>query len=103
MVPVKGESLWPALTGAAESFHREDYFAGWETLGRGAVTQGDWKLLLEAPPFGNHDFQLYDISEDPGEVNDLAEAYPEKYEEMIQLWLRYREENGVIPVEPGSR
>lgn len=103
VLPLKGESLWPALTGVADSFHGEDYFAGWETSGRGAVIQGDWKLLLEAPPFGNYDFQLYNISEDPGEVNDLAEVHPEKYEEMIQLWLRYRDENGVIPVEPGSR
>ncbi len=100
--PVRGVSLWPFLTGDHKSFRRDDYFVGWEVMGRGAVRQGDWKLLREKPPVGDYSFKLYNLAQDPTEMNDLADKYPEKYAEMKSLWQLYQEENGVITSDSGN-
>lgn len=99
VLPVQGESLWPVLNGDAEEFHSDDYVAGWEMLGTAAVTQGDWKLLKAKPPFGEMQFQLYNLADDPGEVNDLSQTHPDKFKQMMSVWDRYVEENGVIKIE----
>jgi hypothetical protein len=33
---------------------------------------------------------------DPGETTDLAESFPEKYDEMIDLWREQRKELGIL-------
>jgi len=42
-----------------------------------------------------------DLSRDPGEIDDLAAARPDKLAELLALWDRYVEETGVI-LEPVS-
>ena len=44
----------------------------WEMFVFRAVHKGDYKLLWLPQPFGNSDWQLYDLSNDPGELNDLS-------------------------------
>ena len=58
--------------------------------------------MLRLPePYGAGSWQLYNLAEDPGEVNDVASEYPELVDELTQMWERYAEENGVIrPSEP---
>ncbi|MCJ1300910.1 hypothetical protein MMC08_003709, partial [Hypocenomyce scalaris] len=45
-------------------------------------------------------WQLYDLSRDPGEIEDLADAQPEKVKEMLELWEQYRAETGVVWGDP---
>ena len=65
-------------------------------FGRRAIRQGDWKALYLPAPYGPGAWQLYDLSADPGETNDVAASRPEKLAELIELWDRYVEETGVI-------
>jgi len=44
----------------------------------------------------NDRWQLYNLSEDPAELNDLAAEYPKKHEELIGTWVEYAERNNVI-------
>ena len=39
---------------------------------------------------------LFDVTKDPGEVNDLAAAMPDKVAELMIAWDQYRAENGLI-------
>jgi arylsulfatase len=41
-----------------------------------AYRLGDWKILQLPPPYGTGQWQLYDLSKDPGETNDLASRPP---------------------------
>jgi arylsulfatase len=96
IVPMRGRSLVPYLSGGADTVHDDRTGTGWELFGRRAIRQGDWKALHLPPPYGTGDWQLYDLSADPGEIRDLAAEYPEKLAELLDQWDRYVAEAGVI-------
>ena len=98
VVEMRGRSLVPYLRGAAEAVHSAAVATGWELFGRCAIRRGDWKALLLPPPDGPGRWQLYDLSRDPGETNDLAEAEPERLAGLVSDWDRYVEETGVLIV-----
>ena len=99
--PMRGRSLVPYLSRDGEAVHDAETGTGWELFGRRAIRQGDWKALYLPEPYGPGAWQLYDLSRDPGELDDQAAARPEKLAELLELWDRYVEENGVI-LEPTS-
>ena len=109
IAPLQGVSLLPLLRG--EPF-TSDRGLGWEAYGMDAYRNGDWKILRLPPPFGNGDWQLYDLAADPGETNDLATRRPELVESLAEMWETYAQINGVIrpdelvaysrPVSPGK-
>ena len=96
VVPMRGRSLVDYLSGTAEAVHDADTGTGWELFGRRAIRQGDWKALHLPAPYGPGAWQLYDLSADPGEIDDLAASRPDKLAELLGLWDRYVEETGVI-------
>ena len=89
------------LSGGDEAVHDGETGTGWELFGRRAIRQGDWKALYLPAPYGPGAWQLYDLSRDPGEIHDQAKAQPDKLAELLALWDRYVEDNGVI-LEPIS-
>ncbi len=96
VLPMKGRSMLPMLRGETDRVHPPDTVTGWELFGKRAIRQGDWKLLWEPEPYGPGSWQLYDLSVDPTESNDLSGAEPEVLQEMIGHWERYATENNVI-------
>jgi len=96
VVPMRGRSLVAYLSGAAEAVHDADTGTGWELFGRRAIRQGNWKALYLPAPYGPGAWQLYDLSCDPGEIDDRAASWPDKLAELLGLWDRYVEDNGVI-------
>ena len=94
--PMRGRSMLPYLSGQTDAVHDADTGTGWELFGRRAIRQGDWKALYLPAPYGPGAWQLYDLSRDPGEVHDLAAARPDKLADLLELWDRYVEDNGVI-------
>jgi len=85
------KALLKVLTGESERGRKELIL---EATGRTALRKGEWVLI---PPYkgparnervnielGNSsDYQLYNLSEDLGERNNLAESHPDKLAEMI--------------------
>jgi arylsulfatase A-like enzyme len=98
---MQGRSLVAYLAGDTEAVHDADTGTGWELFGRRAIRQGDWKALHLPAPYGPGTWQLYDLSSDPGEIDDLAASRPDILAELLELWDRYVKHNGVIP-EPVS-
>jgi len=96
--PMRGRSMATFLAGEAEIVHDETVATGWEIFGRCAVRRGDWKALLIPPPDGPGEWQLYDLSRDPGEIEDLAAAEPERLAGLLRDWALYVEETGVLIV-----
>ncbi len=94
--PMRGRSLVPYMDKQADAVHGNETGTGWELFGRRAIRQGDWKALYLPAPYGPGKWQLYDLSGDPGEIEDKAETHPEKLAELLRLWDAYVEENGVI-------
>lgn len=94
--PIAGKSLVPVLAGDSETAHAPDYAMGRELMGRIGIRQGDWKLVWSNKPYGTNNWELFDLSTDRAEAQDLSSANPQKLKEMIGLWENYRKANGVI-------
>ncbi|MBW1693807.1 MAG: hypothetical protein JRJ41_06550 [Deltaproteobacteria bacterium] len=47
-------------------------------------------------PAGNDDWQLYDLSKDPAELNDISKEQPIQRKEMIEIWNQYSKDVGVV-------
>ena len=99
--PLRGRSMSKVLRGKADIVYEDDTAVCWELFGYRAVRKGDFKLLWLPAPFGVDDWQLYDLSKDPAELNDLSKERPELRKEMIEIWNRYASETGVI-LPPGG-
>jgi len=69
---------------------------GWSAYGMDAYRKGQWKVLRLPAPYGNGDWQLYDLAADPGELHDLSSEFPDQAEALANAWTVYAESNGVI-------
>jgi len=94
--PLRGQSLFPVLSGKANVVYKDDTAVSWELFGMRAVRKGDYKLLRLVKPFGPDEWQLYNLANDPGEMIDLSKKMPDLHKEMIATWNRYSRESGVI-------
>lgn len=78
--PLDGVNIWDTLsTGAASP--RTEIVYNIEPF-RGAVRQGDWKLIWRTMLPSSVD--LYNLAEDPSEATNLAERHPDKVTAMQQ-------------------
>ena len=78
--PLDGVNVWDTLsTGAASP--RTEIVYNIEPF-RGAVRQGDWKLIWRTMLPSSVD--LYNLAEDPSETTNLAERHPDKVTAMQQ-------------------
>ena len=95
--PMDGVSLAPVLL-EAENLERESlfwYFPHYRYTDVGPyaiVRSGDWKLIryFDGEPYSVGEAELYNLADDLGEENDLAETQPEKVEELeakLEAWL----------------
>jgi len=98
---LRGQSLVEVLNGKSDSVYDNDIAVSWELFGRRAVRKGDLKLVWLPDPFGNDDWQLYDLSKDPAELNDISKEQPMQRKEMIEIWNQYSKDVGVV-LPPGG-
>ncbi|OQV04614.1 hypothetical protein CLAIMM_09469 [Cladophialophora immunda] len=76
----------------------DDPAVGWEIYNRAGLRFGRWKInhMQSDTATGTGQWQLYDLSMDQGETNDLANEQPEKLAELIEKWKQYQEETGTV-------
>ena len=91
-----GKSLRDALAGSTEKIYSDSEAVGLEVTGNSALFKGDFKIVRNRPPHGTNKWELFNISDDPGETNNLANDMPEKLMELIAAYDKYVETNGVI-------
>ncbi len=91
-----GKSWNRMLSGQAQAPRTEKDYLAWELFGNRAVRQGDWKLRWQYRPLGTGDWELFNLTADPGERKDLAAERPDKVRQMVALWDRYVRTNNVI-------
>lgn len=97
LAPIYGRSWKSYLTGASQAPVRGAFDAmGFEMMECKAVLKGDWKLIFMAPPYGENEWHLYNLREDPREMTDLAKQEPDKFEELKADWNAYAKAVGYI-------
>ena len=105
ITPLEGESLRPIFSGRSHSSHPQGIY--WEHEGNRAMRLGKWKLVSKwsgatsggrpASEPGDQAWELYDMQADRTEMHNLAEAMPEKVEELAGMWQVSADKVGVIP------
>ena len=96
--PIQGKSVLDLLEGKVASPYAEASQVGYELFGLKAYFVGDWKILWMPKPFGPGEWELFNLKQDPAEINDLSKQHPDKLNEMITLWEQYKKENGVLDI-----
>jgi arylsulfatase len=112
--PIEGVSFAASLNDPdVASAHLTQYY---EMLGSRAIYHDGWKaVVFHCPPMIAYDgtdttrpfdddvWELYRVSSDFSEVEDLAASHPEKLEEMKTLWWEEAEKYQVLPLnnQPG--
>ncbi len=84
VIPMQGESLVPAFTGLMESRSNPLF---WEWRNGQAVRDGEWKLVREGM---DNDWDLYNVTLDPTEINNLAEDFPDRVGEMEEQFRKWK-------------
>lgn len=89
---LEGKSLGPIFqTGTRPT--REWFY--WEQYDNRAVRRGDWKAVRPAP--GKSGWELYDLSKDRAEQNNLAAKHPEIVKDLTEAWDRWAHTHQVLP------
>jgi arylsulfatase len=73
-----------------------------EMAGSRALVAGDWKAVCKHVPGADYDtepWELYRLTDDWSECNDLAADDPDKLVELVGLWWREAERHGVLPLD----
>jgi arylsulfatase B len=78
-----GADLLPHLTSPSESPIRATHY--WRVGSQAAFREGDWKIYRGR---GDNAWQLYHLSDDPGEAHNLADREPDRLAQLIAAWQR---------------
>lgn len=95
VIPMHGQSVKDLFSGDTATAYTGANQVGYELHGVKAYFNGDWKVLWMAEPAGSGDWQLYNLKEDPAELEDLSIDHPQKLRELVAQWEEYKQENGV--------
>jgi arylsulfatase len=87
---LEGRTLKPIFETGRREPHEALY---WEHEGNRAMRAGKWKLVSRHPG----GWELYDMQADRTEMNNIAEANPDRVREMAGLYRRWAERVGVMP------
>ncbi len=96
-----GRSVIPALTGAADYIYGPNEPVALEAAGQAALFKGHYKITRNNPPFGDGIWRLYDLSQDPGETQDLSQSQPALFSEMLAEYDDFAKDNSVLDMPEG--
>ena len=99
--PMQGRTVLDLFEGNIATPYAEANQVGYELFGQKAYFVGDWKILWMPEPFGLGEWELFNLKQDPAELNDLSKQHPDKLKEMIALWETYKRENKVLDISFG--
>uniref|UniRef100_UPI0040475CE6 arylsulfatase n=2 Tax=Mariniflexile sp. TaxID=1979402 RepID=UPI0040475CE6 len=93
ITPTEGLSLVPVFKNEVRQPHKDLF---WEHEGNKAARIGQWKWVNAYPEEMD---ELFDLSQDPTELNNLAKNNPEKLNTMKAQWQQWADRVGVVPWE----
>ncbi len=91
---IDGISILPTLLGHPEKQKKHKYLY-WEYVGNQAVRMGDWKAVRHGV---NKEIELYNLKNDIGERNNVADKYPEVVKQIEEIMKNARTKSKLFPL-----
>lgn len=103
-MPVTGHSFTSVLSDpAAPAVNTVQYFENAGSRALIAELDGTWWKAVtkhnQGDDFDVEPWELYDLSNDPSECDDLAALQPARLDELVALWWSEAERHGVLPLD----
>jgi arylsulfatase len=102
-IPVAGRSVRASFASSTAVAGRPVQF--FELRGNRAIRDGKWEAIAVhkwGTPFTSDRWQLFDLSKDFSESNDLSRSNPAKLEELKRIWWREARRYSNPPIEEMS-
>ncbi|MDO9518971.1 MAG: arylsulfatase [Pseudohongiella sp.] len=96
-----GRSLVDLLKGNVSSVYGPEDAVALEASGQSAVFKGDYKVVRNLDQYGDGQWRLHNVANDPGEIHDLSAELPALFAEMLQDYEQFSIDYGVLPMPPG--
>lgn len=86
----------------SQSRHTEQYY---ETQGHRGMYRDGWEIVALHQPlthFADEEWELFNLTDDPTEANNLAATYPEKVKQLSAAWDEAARRYQVYPLDEGA-
>lgn len=100
---IDGISFADSVIGSqSETIRQEQIF---ESHGNRGLYSDGWEIVSTFRPlesYTDEDWELYDLTADPTEIADLAQAHPDRVRDLSRRWHELAAAGEVFPLEDGS-
>lgn len=97
---IDGISMAATLRGASQPERPYLYREFPSYGGQQTIRMGDWKAVRQNMAKGNLEVELYNIAEDIGETNNVADQHPEIVKELTRKMESVRSPSEIFPLIP---
>lgn len=99
--PITGKSMLPHINNDSIPVYKAGEGIGLEAAASSAYFLDGYKIVKNNIPFGDMQWHLYNLVEDPSELNDLAQQEPERFQKMLAEYEAYAKNVGVLEMPEG--
>ena len=95
-----GISARAFLEGKSDQVRTEKDWYAFELFGNAYLMSGNYKLMkVRKGMFGDGEWHLYDVVEDPSESRPIEQEMPERFDEMMAIYKQYESEHELVQVD----
>ncbi len=99
--PITGKSMLPHINNPSVPVYAASEGVGLEAAASSAYFLNGYKIVKNNIPLGDTEWHLYNLENDPSELNDLAQQEPEKFQKMLAAFEAYARNVGVLEMPEG--
>jgi arylsulfatase/uncharacterized sulfatase len=99
--PITGKSMFPHINNPSVPVYATNEGVGLEAAASSAYFLNGYKIVKNNIPLGDMQWHLYNLKDDPSELNDLAQKEPERFQKMLAAYETYAKNVGVLEMPEG--
>ncbi|MFN0200582.1 MAG: sulfatase-like hydrolase/transferase [Bacteroidia bacterium] len=99
--PITGKSMLPHINNPSIPVYAANEGIGLEAAASAAYFLNGYKIVKNNIPLGDIEWHLYNLENDPSELNDLAQQEPERFQKMLAAYEAYAKNVGVQDMPEG--
>ncbi|MFN0049850.1 MAG: arylsulfatase [Cytophagales bacterium] len=99
--PITGKSMLTHINNPSLPVYGANDGVGLEAAASSAYFLDGYKIVKNNIPLGDMEWHLYNLQDDPSELNDLIQKDPERFQKMLAGYEAYAKNVGVLEMPEG--